>query len=258
MSEKKLGSTSGFNIPKMNFFNTKSLNSCSSLSDLAAHNLKLTNNNKQNAKNVEFKIPKINCSIDVRKSENPTFSSLADLTAHHLKIKNEKITKLEENVLKKDLTNHSKSLDDSNESRVITKKLAVLNIKCENFNDVDLKTNLDGIRIDNCAIVKQEKFDKDSDERIKVSNDTLICLLDENKKLLTSKKQCKVFLPLKKVPSSFGKILCKRYKKVTTPYEKNLLPRADQLKKNLEKNVTRFNFTSQSPDALILSRLKKN
>lgn len=259
-STKRIDSISGFEIPEMTFnklktpskLNTSSFNS---LDELTAHHFK-----DSNEKNVSsnFIIPKMDSKNLESVSSKTSFSFLADLAAHHLKISEEK-------------------------------KDAIKNFESPKF---ELSKNIgssDPIIPEFSVKIKQEKFD-DSFDNSQDSCNSLLGHISNLHLIETSiKKEVDIKVPLKinntscnnqiydstdntvlteihlncisdkwsnvsklsKKASSFGKVLCKNYKR-----KKNDRKELIRLKERIQ-TVVHFDFSSPSPDSVILSRLNR-
>lgn len=343
LSENKSNSPSGFSIPKVNFNNPKSSADSrdesagfSSLANLTAHHLKISNDSNPSG----FVIPKLGPKdIQSDKSDSPSFGSLAQLTAHHLKISSDKsdsqkafdspsgfvIPKIgpknnESNQSTSpsfgslaELTAHHLKISSKNKNDaekfgfVISKKAnedckssieslsnVQINIKKEkdvhsedkftvtkfsikkekglenSYHTNSTKSVLEDIsnmcideEFDFNKVIKSEPIDYPMSnvaikkEKLGDTISTNFYAINQASKSLESsleaiKKECSQFrekaIYQRKTVSLFGKVLCKSYSR-KAPYLKKSV--------NNAPTISPFDFSSPSPDSVVLARLRR-
>ncbi|XP_014218971.1 uncharacterized protein LOC106647195 [Copidosoma floridanum] len=279
-SKGSFSSPSAYIIPKINIKNEKQ--SFSSLADLTAQHLKIASQ-KDLKTNLPSQFDTIK-GIKLEKPDTPSVSSISDLNINCsekqensetnspciapksiIQIKKEKlleseISKNEPQVISIDFANlkiKEEKLDagDLNMETLVSEFDSSIIIKQEKLDaDTSIIINQAVFDTNNSIIVKQEKLDTESCHNKKMHNNLLECLLDTLKKENTNIRGSKN-ATLKKTVSSFGKILCKKYKR-KRPYQRNAAPKSEESKKNSENRLTRFDFSSPSPDAYIQARLR--
>ena len=275
-STKNTNSPFGFTIPKINTNNQKAGSpSFSYLADLTAHHLKISSETKNNtASNTNspspFIIPKI---TPTSKSDNsPSFGSLAELTAHHLKVEKTSsqtsfvIPDLSKVKREKFSNDELQSIPDSPSGFIIPD---LSKVKKEKFLDDESYYTPDSIlkdvsnlnlreKLDPNIVIKTEMELSDYPKNIKEEKlEDTNCKRNFNNSLKSTIESIRNECYLncinnlsQKAMSSFGKVLCKTYRR-HMPYTRK------QIKKSEEelKSVIHFDFSSPSPDTLITRRI---
>lgn len=279
VSRQQTDSFSGFKIPEMKFNTSKpsskptDTSSFNSLADLTAHHFKSSNdkNNTQNFSPSNFIIPSIDSkNLESLNSKTTTCSYLADLAAHHLKISEEKkeamkVLELPDSPCSYDLPFNSKKCIGSFKHVIPEFPVTEKREKLDSCNDLKLLGDISNLNLNEISMkielnkkvpLKIEKSVKNveniqhSDQIEKTLDSTADAVMTEIHSNCISDNQLNV-LKLSKKASSFGKVLCKSYKRKNND-------RKDIIKiKEKIQNIIQFDFSSPSPDSLILSRLNK-
>ncbi|XP_058806044.1 uncharacterized protein LOC131672679 isoform X5 [Phymastichus coffea] len=275
--------SSGFVIPKIGPKDLKSdesdTPSFNSLAELSNHHLKISNNKKDSNRNFvlpsDFVTPKIGSkNNDSNQSSSLPFGSLAELTAHHLKSSN-KDTNFEAQLFgfvipKEDSSLSNIKMHIKKEKNIDSNiKLTIPDLIIKKEKDLEDNPNLSKSFLEDISNLRIEEFDPNKFIESESINFSIHKIAIKSEKpdsakskalelsLEAVKRECNQYRVKarnqRKSASPFGKVLCKSFSR-KVPYPKEIVRDSTV---NSRRTILPFDFSSPSPDSIVLARLRR-